>query len=369
MPKNLFIRDGKWWARIWHNGREHRRNLQTASEKAAIRKLAALRAEIEAAPDHEATVSFARAAVEWDRTYLRGLKPRTADRYRESLRKLDPIFGDAMVDQITPRLVGAFVSARAAEGVTNHTIKNDLTALSGIIRVCIANGWLDTNPLAAWDRRVLKHRPKEQRPPGDASVALAAAYSRTPGKRHLVAFLRATGARLSEAKLLRWSEVDMAAGRITLLETKRGQPRVIRMTTPGGDARPVLEAVERHPVAPWVFWHGDGAAFSQASRGLYDLTTRAARLEREAGREFAHFRTHDLRHAFAIAWLNAGGDIYALSRHLGHTSVKTTEQFYLRWMDPAARDAFEAGNRHQTGTAPPVQRLEPGGDDHEGVEG
>ncbi len=40
---------------------------------------------------------------------------------------------------------------------------------------------------------------------------------------------------------------------------------------------------------------------------------------------FTRFRIHDLRHAFAIRWLKAGGDIYRLSRHLGHTSVKTTE--------------------------------------------
>ncbi|BAK83265.1 phage integrase [Komagataeibacter medellinensis NBRC 3288] len=30
---------------------------------------------------------------------------------------------------------------------------------------------------------------------------------------------------------------------------------------------------------------------------------------------------------FAIRWLKAGGDIYRLSRHLGHTSVKTTESY------------------------------------------
>jgi integrase len=34
---------------------------------------------------------------------------------------------------------------------------------------------------------------------------------------------------------------------------------------------------------------------------------------------------HDLRHRFAIRWLKAGGNIDELSRHPGHTSVKTTE--------------------------------------------
>ncbi|HEX3991602.1 MAG TPA: site-specific integrase, partial [Acetobacteraceae bacterium] len=41
--------------------------------------------------------------------------------------------------------------------------------------------------------------------------------------------------------------------------------------------------------------------------------------------DFRAFRVHDLRHAFAIRWLREGGDIYNLSLHLGHTSLKTTE--------------------------------------------
>jgi integrase len=37
------------------------------------------------------------------------------------------------------------------------------------------------------------------------------------------------------------------------------------------------------------------------------------------------FRLHDLRHAYAIAQIRAGRDIYDLSHHLGHSSVKVTE--------------------------------------------
>jgi len=43
------------------------------------------------------------------------------------------------------------------------------------------------------------------------------------------------------------------------------------------------------------------------------------------------FRYHDLRQKFAIDYLKAGGDIYRLSRILGHSSVKTTE-IYLGYV-------------------------------------
>ena len=37
---------------------------------------------------------------------------------------------------------------------------------------------------------------------------------------------------------------------------------------------------------------------------------------------------HALRHTFGTRWLQAGGDIYKLSRILGHSSVAVTEAHY-----------------------------------------
>lgn len=348
LPRNLYWRDGSIWARVKRDGREHRRCLHTTSVREAERQLADMRRVVE--DERGPAVSFKAAAVEWAATYLRSLKPKAAQRYTVSLRQLDQTFGEVNLDQITPRLIGKFVSARTAQGVSNRTIRNDLSALASIVRVAMSRGWCDANPVAAWDRRILRHAQRPQKPPSNAAVETVLGYSRTWGKRALVAFLRATGCRLEEATRLRWSEVDLEAGTITILQTKTGQPRVIRMASPGGDAGPILRAAKRHERCPNVFWYSDGVAFRQASSGLRFFYTRVAEQERAAGRDFELFRTHDLRHAFAIGWLNAGGDIYELSRHLGHTSVKTTEQFYLKWMDPQARDRYE--RRHQSGTFP-----------------
>jgi len=52
-------------------------------------------------------------------------------------------------------------------------------------------------------------------------------------------------------------------------------------------------------------------------------------LGQELGITGIRFSPHTLRHTFALQWLTSGGDIYMLSRILGHTSIQTTT-IYLR---------------------------------------
>ncbi len=56
---------------------------------------------------------------------------------------------------------------------------------------------------------------------------------------------------------------------------------------------------------------------------------RAAEEGDSAVRDRALFRVspHTFRHGFACAYLIAGGDLYKLSRLMGHTSVKVTERY------------------------------------------
>jgi site-specific recombinase XerD len=36
---------------------------------------------------------------------------------------------------------------------------------------------------------------------------------------------------------------------------------------------------------------------------------------------------HTLRHTFAVSYLRAGGNLFYLSRILGHTSIETTQRY------------------------------------------
>lgn len=132
-----------------------------------------------------------------------------------------------------------------------------------------------------------------------------------------------------------------ARGEITLLRTKSNRPRTIKLTTPGGDAAGTIAGTPHHLKSPYIFWHGpEGGRYEEFSSGFGALARRLGK----------KIRAHDLRHKFAITWLRNGGDIYALSRHLGHSSVKTTE-IYL---------GFVSGDGTKPGTATTVLRVKTG---------
>ncbi len=54
-------------------------------------------------------------------------------------------------------------------------------------------------------------------------------------------------------------------------------------------------------------------------------------------------RIHDLRHSFASLFLLDGGDIFKLSRILGHSSVKTTEIYLGLSLEREQRNELIAG--------------------------
>lgn len=60
-------------------------------------------------------------------------------------------------------------------------------------------------------------------------------------------------------------------------------------------------------------------------------------------KNFRRFRVHDLRHGFAIRWLLNRGNIYELSKHLGHSGLASTEK-YLGYLSVEEQNAVRFGN-------------------------
>jgi integrase/recombinase XerD len=332
---NLYERNGIWWFKVQIAGVPYRRSLRTRSRPLA-RKLAA--AEIEKIKEFAVTGQqrhlYKEAVLKWTKEFLTSLEPATARRYLSSARQLSPFFADLYIDQIRPATIASYVSHRKAARATDMTIRRDLTALSSILRSCVSWGWSDTNAAKLWDRSTLKESRLAIHRVDQASFDLVKAEA-PPALASLMTFLLETGARLEEAASLTRRQLK-PGNRVFLEKTKTHQPRTINL---GVDA---ARAVSSQPIdiaSDYVFNHGLGSRYSSPSSLFGKVRARAQKAAQKAGVAFRPFRLHDLRHEFAARYLEDGGSIYDLSRHLGHDSVATTERFYLRFLPTEDHEA------------------------------
>lgn len=364
----IYWRDGIAYGRVYADGIEHRRSLRTRDPARAAIEYERLRQEIlnpePEPPPSESAPTFKEAVVAWRRLIYEappreGLKQTTRDGYLDAIRLMSAMFADMRLDQINSKAIGAWVIARREGAVvldgknlapcSNATIRRNLTALSSLFTAANALGLYDQNPAAAWNRKVIPETKAPFYVPTVAEIE-AVAERASPGFAAVIRFAAYTGCRQAEAVSLKWQDVRLDRGEARFLHTKTHRPRVIALASPGGDATAAIKAMPRHLGVPLVFWHTLGEKYANASGSFRVLVYQLADEAAEARKPFTRFTFHKLRHAFAIRWLENGGGIYDLSKHLGHTSVKTTEIYlsYIRsgvgggeWDE--AEEAAEAG--------------------------
>lgn len=321
----LYQRGDVYWGRVRCAGREYRRSLRTTDPREAAKRLQAWRLKIERAEVGNADAPLFKAAVvKWATEVLpQAVKPAVARRYLTSIACLREVMGDLRIDQITGAKISQYVSLRAGV-VSNATIRRDLTALSRLMAACCAWGWREDNPVRAYDRSVvLRERRDPITPPAQADFDRVLNAAPAPMAR-VLRLLDQTGMRAEEAVQLRRQDVDWERQTITLTRTKTNRVRLLAWGTPGGDAAAPLDAGA--PDGP-LFPSATGEPYGNFASAFGAVMRRVMEAERKANRPFRRFRVHDLRHGFAVRWLRNGGDIYRLSKHLGHTSVRTTEVY------------------------------------------
>jgi integrase len=187
------------------------------------------------------------------------------------------------------RAVSAIVGTTAAPSTK---VREVITPLTAILTYAARRGWC-ARPM--FDRpRQPKGKTRWLTPEEAQALILAAA----PHLKPLLVFLLGTGARLSEALDLDWTDVDLAAGRAMFRHTKNGHDR------PAGLPSAVIAALSALPYRDGrVFRRDDGQPYVDRHReegGQIKTAFKGAC--RRAGIE--NLTPHDLRHTWA-SWLYA----------------------------------------------------------------
>jgi integrase len=138
-----------------------------------------------------------------------------------------------------------------------------------------------------------------------------------------------TGARHGEVLTLRWDDVNIERGTLTLPDSKTGRKEIV-LAAP---AVKLLEGASRKSASPWL------VPGRNPAKHLSSLGAPWERLRLSAGIPDVHI--HDLRHTFASTAVGLGLGLPILGGLLGHTQMATTQRYAHLDLDPR-REAAEA---------------------------
>jgi integrase/recombinase XerD len=125
-PAGCFWRGNTLWGRIYINGHEIRRSLQTSDPKIAAKRRKKAQEHVIADKFGDATRDFVEVMEAWSQWITRQVGHNTYRRYACSLDQIQPYLDGKTLGAIDGRLVSEIAQARASSGATNATIKRDL---------------------------------------------------------------------------------------------------------------------------------------------------------------------------------------------------------------------------------------------------
>ena len=141
----------------------------------------------------------------------------TLVRYRSAIKSnIVPRLGDVDITKLEPAQIDAFYSKLVASGLTPLSVRKSHAILSAAFHQAVRWGWLDRNPV---DRSSPPSaRPKEIRPPSIDQLRqlIQACLDDHEDLGTLVYVAATTGARRGELCGLRWSDLDLVTGSVTI---------------------------------------------------------------------------------------------------------------------------------------------------------
>lgn len=340
----------KNWAVTFYdeNGKRVRKSLGTpdkARAEAWVRKKENeqfLQEHFDRTPDYP----FADALVR----YLKGdsTKKRSHDCDLSMSRNLRPHFGGKTLRAITTPLISEYVEKRRGQGVSDPTIKRDLSLLGVVLRKAHREwGWLDKVPPFP----ALKENPARIR--WLTVEEMERLISCCPDHlRPIVITAFDTGGRITNVLGLRWPQVDFERRVVRFLRTKNERPVSVPMTSrlvavlsslkaAYDEAKKKAEAEPGSIVVPCVFTYRGQPI--QSIKKSFATACEQAKIE--------DFRIHDMRHTFASHLVQNGVPLLAVKELLGHKTLAMVMR-YAHLAPDNLRSAVEKLPGHSLGIVP-----------------
>jgi integrase len=307
--------------------------------------------------------------------WLNGLRlaPSTVASYRKNVRvHIEPRIGTVPLASLTAVRLDALyrdlertgrADHRSGEALSARTVRYIHTILSGALKAAVEAGLLQHNPAAKAHPPTAKQaQAPEQHPWNAAQVRAFLDWAREHSDLYPAWYtLVNTAMRRGELLALRWRDVDLNAGTITVRrsagtirvrgqrtrieegKTKTNKPRVIDIDP---DDAEVLKSWKRQRGTLALALARDDALIFGDLEGshlnperfsrTWSKTVRRAIRE---GTDVPVIRLHDLRHTHLTGLLLAGVPVHVVSQRAGHASPTITMTIYAHVLPGSQREA------------------------------
>lgn len=337
-----------WWVDFRVNSTRYRlrspENTQSGAKayEAVLRRRLATGEPLRPVPPPPAVPTFAEFSAEWFETYVKtNNKPSVQESEARILRiHLVPFFGRQCLDKIESIHIERYKAEKLAAGLKAKTINNHV----GVLMKCLAMAmeWKRIPILIRARRLRTAPSPFKFLTPEESAKLLTGWATRQ--WRAMAQVALHTGMRLGELFGLRWQDVDLVNGQMTVRQSivndiigvpKNYRERTIPLTD---DALATLSTLPRE--SELVFARRDGRPLS---RGMAQNAIKQAC--RRAG--IRAIGWHALRHTFASQMAAAGTPIPSIQALLGHASITMTMR-YTHLCSSALREAVGVFNTRKT---------------------
>lgn len=322
MGDGLYRRGGKggtWWLDFTHKGTRHVLRIgkgisrSVAAEIASVQRARILRGEA-GIGRKRLDVSFDEAAQRFTAWMHAEKRASTVRGYTQCLAHLAAAFGGKRLSQLTPWLLEQYRKARTDAGAPIR-VNRELAVLKTLFNKALAwKLYEGDNPVRAVRfRKEPRTRLRILEPEEEARLLAAAA---DPLRTLLLVGLH-TGLRRSELFALRWADVDLERGQVTVQAAyaKNGRTRTVPLNRVVRDALARLRA------------SATGDHVFPGRRGALRSSIRTA-FARACQRAQVHGVTlHTLRHTFASRLVLAGVDLRTVQELGGWQTIGMVQRY------------------------------------------
>ncbi|WP_298338834.1 tyrosine-type recombinase/integrase [Ferrimicrobium sp.] len=357
---SIYRSDNQWRALLKWTGPDGRvitrsRRCRTKAEAESV--LAQFRGVRDAGVTENASTTVSGLLDRWLAIHEGDIAGSTQAQYQWATNHIKSRLGHVRIERLTPTHVDTFVDQLSAAGLSPRSRRLIRVVLSQACKAAVGWRLIASNPCD--HARPIKLERKEQKSLSveEARQLLSAARDDRLGVLWLL--LLALGLRRGEALALRWSDVDLTSKTLTIsrARVKSGSKVIEGPTKTARSTRTIplpaflIEALDHHrdsqqreydylielgftPARDYLFTSVTGTPLDP------DNTSKAFQaFAIKAGLGRRH--VHELRHAAASLMLAAGTPLPEVSRVLGHSSTRVTDEVYAHLGHEALRGAVD----------------------------